>query len=154
MSTSTVTQLERKVGIPYPIQLVQGLLPLFLGLELLAWVIILPAAMRGHADFRQLYAAGYMLRTGHGHELYNYNSQLQFQKQVVGPAQIPLPFIRPAYCTLLFAAISVVTYGKAYLMFMGMNLAFLAISWWLMRPWLRNLEQLWSWFPALLFFSF
>src|SRR5262249_24351038 len=59
-----------------------------------------------------------------------------------------------AYCTLLFAAISVVSYGNAYLVFMGMNLVLLAISWWLMRPWVRDLEQLWSWFPALLFFSF
>jgi hypothetical protein len=154
MSSYAATKIEHKSGAAHHIQLLQGALPFLLGLELLAWLIILPIGMRGHADFRQLYAAGYMVRTGHAHELYDYNSELQFQNQLVGPAQMPLPFIRPAYCTLLFAAISVLPYRIAYLAFMGVNCILLAFSYWLMKAWLRNLVRLWSLLPAMLFLAF
>src|SRR5216683_6441143 len=129
---------------PHYVQALLGLLPLILGIQLLAWLVILPAAIGGHADFRQLYAAGYMVRTGHAKELYDYNAQLQFQNETVSPAAVPLPFIRPACYALLFVPFSLVSYRNAYLTFLCLNLILLWVSFWMLRPWLRNIAQVWS----------
>jgi len=45
------------------------MLPIVLGIQLLAWLIFLPAAIDGNADFRQVYSAGYILRSGRGRQL-------------------------------------------------------------------------------------
>src|SRR6266567_1149229 len=139
---------------PHYVQALLGILPLILGIQLLAWLVILPAALGGHADFRQLYAAGYMVRTGHAKELYDYNAQLQFQNQAVSPAAVPLPFIRPACYALLFVPFSLMSYRSAYFAFLCLSLILLWVSYWILRPWLRNLARAWSWLPPLIFVSF
>ena len=90
-----------------------------------------PGALRGHADFRQLYAAGYMVRTGHASELYDTRAQQQFQDALVGNDERALPFIRPAYQALLFVPFSLLPYRSAYLAFLAVNLVLLAMAFWL-----------------------
>jgi hypothetical protein len=52
--------------------------------------------LSGHADFRNLYAAGYMVRVGHGHEIYNYAAQKTFQDALVSREEVAIPlFGRP-----------------------------------------------------------
>src|SRR5205823_8537700 len=114
--------------------------PILLGIQLLAWLIILPAVVGGHADFRQLYTAGYMVRTGHAHELYNYGAQLRFQNELVSAQSNLLPFIRPAYCALLYVPFSVLSYQRAYSTFPGVNLILLVFSHWLLSPFLNGLR--------------
>ena len=127
----------RERSSPNVVYYVRGLamgIPAYLfGIHLWTWVIFLPGAMQGHADFRQLYAAGAMVRTGHSHQLYEYTSQKLFQDTLVSPEQIALPFIRPAYQALLFAPLSVLSYRTAYFVFLAINLVLLGICYRLLR---------------------
>jgi hypothetical protein len=131
-----------------------GILPILFIIHFLAWMALLPGALRGHADFRQLYAAGYMVRTGHAHDLYNYQAQKDFQTRLVTANELTLPFIRPAYQALLFAPFSVLKYRTAYLAFLGFNLFLLGICYRLLRPSMTNLAQAWVWLPLALVLSF
>jgi hypothetical protein len=147
-------EIRKKLEAPYHIQALLGMLPILLGIQLLAWFVILPAAIRGRADFRQLYTAGYMVRTGHARELYNYDVQLHFQNELVSPSRIPLPFNRPAFYALLFVPFSLLPYRGAYLVFLALNLILLLSSYCILRPWLRNIAQAWIWLPVLIFMAF
>lgn len=125
-----------------------------LGLQISGWVFFLPGAVYGHADFRQLYVAGYMVRTGHASQLFDYTAQKHFQDSQVSPEPIALPFIRPAYQALLFAPLSFCSYRTAYFLFLALNAGFLGISFRLLRHWRSNLAEVWEWFSVALFISF
>ena len=99
-----------------------GLIPLLLGFELILWIILLPQSYQGHADFRQLYAAGYMVRTHHSYQLYDYDAQLGFQNDVVSRQDAALPFLRPAYEALAFVPLSLLPYRSAYSVMLLLNL--------------------------------
>jgi len=131
-----------------------GILPILLGLQLLGWLTFFPNALRGHADFRQLYAAGYMVGTGHAGELYDARAQQQFQDALVGNDERALPFIRPAYQSLLFVPFSLLPYRTAYLAFLALNLFLLAIAVWLMHTKMGNLYRVWRGLPVFVFLVF
>jgi len=131
-----------------------GILPILLGLQLLGWLTFFPNALRGHADFRQLYAAGYMVGTGHAGELYDARAQQQFQDALVGNDERALPFIRPAYQSLLFVPFSLLPYRTAYLAFLAVNLVLLAMTFWILRPNMRNLSRVWPGLPVFIFLVF
>ena len=50
-----------------------GVLPIIFCIQFLGWLTFFPNALRGHADFRQLYVAGYMVRMGHHIRPYDHN---------------------------------------------------------------------------------
>ncbi len=140
---------------PYYVRgLALGVMAFLIGIHLWTWVFMLPTFLGGRADFRQLYTAGYMVRTGHARELYNYDSQLRFQNETVSRADIPLPFIRPAYQALLFVPLSWLRYRAAYLVFLAVNLVLLGISFWLLRPFMDNLAEIYRWLPAAIFLGY
>jgi Glycosyltransferase family 87 len=114
-------------------QIITGLLPLLLFIYALVVAVYLPFLMRGIADFRQLYTGGYMLRTGHAYELYDYDAQQRFENSVVSPAKLVLPINHLAYEELLFAPLSLLKYRAAYLVFMAVNLGLLYLSFRLLR---------------------
>jgi hypothetical protein len=120
----------------------------------LGWLTFFPNALRGHADFRQLYAAGYMVRTGHAGQLYDYQAQKNIQDSLVGSDDLTLPFIRPAYQALMFVPFSLLPYRAAYLSFLVVNLILHAFTFWLLRAKLSKLADAWSVLPALLFVVF
>jgi glycosyl transferase family 87 len=134
-------------------EIMLGILPLLLCGQILISVALTARAFHGAADFRQLYAAGYMVRTGHGQQLYDYQAQIHYQAAVV-PDEPFLPFIRPAFQALLFVPFSLVGYRAAYVMFFTVNLLFLFVSYWLFRPHLDNLARCRRWLPICLFLSF
>lgn len=135
--------------------LLLGILPILVGIQLLGWVTIFPdALLHGHADFRQLYAAGYMVRTGHAGELYDIRAQQQFQDVLVGNDERALPFIRPAYQALLFVPFSLLPYRTAYLAFLAVNLVLLAMTFWILRQNMRNLSRVWQGLPVFIFLVF
>ena len=138
----------------YLADLLLGILPLLVAVQLLGWLSFFPSALRGHADFRQLYAAGYMVRTGHASELYDARAQQQFQNALVGSDERALPFIRPAYQALLFVPFSLLPYRSAYLAFLAVNLLLLALAFWLIRPRMKNLARIWRGFPVFVFLVF
>jgi Glycosyltransferase family 87 len=141
-------------GTRYLPDLLLGILPLLVAVQLLGWLSFFPSALRGHADFRQLYAAGYMVRTGHASELYDTRAQQQFQDALVGNDERALPFIRPAFQALLFVPFSLLPFRSAYIAFLAMNLVLLALAFWLVRPHMKNLARIWLGLPVFVFLVF
>ncbi len=113
-----------------------------------------PEARRGHADFRQLYVAGYMVRTGQSHQLYDYGVQHQLEDELVSPEKLSLPFNHLAFEALLFVPLSLLPYRWAYPASILVNLSLLLISYRLLSPYLPDLRQRWRWFPLCLFLAF
>ncbi len=138
----------------WPHELVLGLLPLLIGFEVLLWTVYLPLGTRGIADFRQLYTGGYMLRTGHAAELYDYDTQRRFEETVVPAEPFVLPINHPAFEELLFVPLSLLTYRGAYWVFMAFNGALLILCAGLLRHRFKVLCDRWKWFSALLIPAF
>src|SRR5258708_21749620 len=131
-----------------------GLPAVMLGLQISGWILFLRGGMQGDCDFRHLYAAGYMVRTGHRGELYDYGVEQRFQNRLVSPEAIALPFNHLAYEALLFVPYSYLSYRGGYFLFLATNVAVLAWAIRLMAPWTRNLRILILWLPTALFFTF
>ncbi len=140
---------------PYYVKgLVLGLSAYLIGIHLWTWVLTVSVFLGGRSDFRQLYTAGYMVRTGHSHELYEYNAQRHFQNQLVSPGDIALPFNHLAYEALLFVPFSLLSYRTAYFTLLGLNLTVLAITFKFLRPWMKNLAVIYRWLPPVMFLAF
>jgi len=92
-----------------------------------------------------------MVRSGHGHEVYDYAAQKRFQDELVSQEEVALPFIRPAYQALLFAPFSLLPFLQAFIAFLGFNLAILALSYRLLRPYMNNLARVWPHLPVAMF---
>ncbi|HEY6130151.1 MAG TPA: glycosyltransferase family 87 protein [Candidatus Acidoferrum sp.] len=101
------------------------------------------------ADFRSFYAAGYLIRTGHGEQIYDYNKTAATEAEVIGPEGANLPFIHPAYEGVLFAALSIFSYKKAFTLFFLVNLGLLVVVYRLMLPAAAWTREIWSGLPAL-----
>jgi len=131
-----------------------GIAPLLIGTQLLAWIFFLPQSLHGHTSFRQLYTAGYMVRTGHAHELYDYGTQKAFQDQLVSREAVLMPFIRPPFDALVFVPFSFLSYSSAYIAFLILSIALLAMSVRLLYPWTDNLRASSKLLPFTIFASF
>src|SRR5260370_10802523 len=126
MALPGLNQKIRLTNVPdYGRACALGIPAYLVGVHLWTWVFTVSVFLGGGADFRQLYAAGYMVRTGHANELYDYDAQKYFQDKLVSPAQIALPFVRPAYQALVFDPLSRLTYRKAYFAFLVINVVIL-----------------------------
>jgi len=154
-STDTVvSQLSQFRRTHYVQDILLGILPIIFCMQFLAWLTFLPKALRGHADFRQLYVAGYMVRTGHRTQLYDYAAQTYFQNTLVSNDERALPFIRPAYQALMFVPFSLLPYRTAYLGFLLLNVLLLALAFLMLQPRLRGLSRVWPGLPPALFLGF
>ena len=154
-STDTVvSQLSQFRRTHYVQDILLGILPIIFCMQFLAWLTFLPKALRGHADFRQLYVAGYMVRTGHRSQLYDYAAQTYFQNTLVSNDERALPFIRPAYQALMFVPFSLLPYRTAYLGFLLLNVLLLALAFLILQPRLRVLSRVWPGLPPALFLGF
>jgi hypothetical protein len=149
MSVSATVPSEKRLS-----DLLLGLLPFLLAAQLLSWLTFFPNALRGHSDFRQLYVAGYMVRTGEAFRLYDYSRQSQLQDFLVSSDERALPFIRPAYQALIFAPFSWFPYRTAYLILLSMNLLLLALIYRLLVPEFGNLSLPWRGLPAGIMLAF
>jgi hypothetical protein len=123
-------------------------------IQIVALSLGVPAAYNGRADFRRLYTAGYMVRAGQAQNLYDYNSNRQFQNEVVSRDEVTEIFDSPAYETLLFVPFSFLKYRAAYIAFFATNLALLGLSIRILRPFLEKLDEVWRWLPAAVFLCF
>jgi Glycosyltransferase family 87 len=154
-STDTVvSELTQFRRTHYVQDILLGILPIIFCMQFLAWLTFLPKALRGHADFRQLYVAGYMVRTGHRTQLYDYAAQTYFQNTLVSNDERALPFIRPAYQALIFVPFSLLPYRTAYLGFLFLNLLLLALAFMLLQSSMRGLSCVWPGLPPGLFLGF
>ncbi len=136
------------------LEVILGLLPLILGLQLLIWIVYLPAALRGNADFRAYYSAGYLVRSGHANQLYDFELQRTVQNNVISHSTTLLPFIHPPHESLLFVPFAFFQYRTAYWWFLGLNLICILVCYELLRRRLWRLHSLWRWLPLLLIVGF
>jgi hypothetical protein len=95
-----------------------------------------------------------MVRTGHSAELYDYSAQLRFQNLLISHADVPMPFIRPAYEAALLAVFSLLRFREAYFLFLAVNLALIVMVYRLLRPRMEKLAAIYSWLPAAIFLAF
>jgi len=101
--------------------LARGLAAVLLGVQLSSWFFFLPFALRGRADFRQLYIAGFMLRSGARREIYDQRAQKSAQDARVSAELTALPFNHLAYEAAIFAPLSFAPYRQAYFLFLTVN---------------------------------
>lgn len=141
----------------WPHELLLGLMPLLIGLNLLITTVYLPLGLKGFADFRQIYTGGYMVRTGFSSRLYNYDEQQRLEEQLVpmgGGLHFLLPITHLAYEELLLAPLSALPYRYAFWTFLAMNSAVTLVCWQLLKRGGQNLWQRWKFFVPCLMASF
>src|SRR5260370_32032192 len=85
-----------------------------LGFQISGWVFAILAVQQGRTDFRSQYTAGYMVRSGNAHRLYDYSSQLVFQNRLTTARDLALPFDHLSYEALLFFPFSYLPFNVAY----------------------------------------
>ena len=142
-------------AVPYYVRACAlGISAYLIGIHLWTWVFNVRYFLAGRADFRAMYVAGYLVRTGQRYHLYDLGLQIQLQNSLVGPSDTPLPFNHLSYESLLFAPLSLFTYRTAYLSFLVLNLCLLGACFVMLRPWTRNLAQIYPWFPIALFAAY
>src|SRR5260370_33691623 len=73
-------------------------------------------------DFRSFYSAGYIVRSGEGAVLYDYDSEKRVQDRLVAPLWEVVLFFYPAYAALPFVPLSELSYRGAYFVFLALNL--------------------------------
>jgi len=144
------------VYVPYYVKGLALGVPIFLAaIHFWTWVLFAPTTVRaGRVDFRQSYAAAYMLRTGHQKELYDYFAQKKAQDAVVSPALVPLPFVAPAYEALLLEPLSFFKFRTAYCLFVFVSVLGVGACFLVLRRWMTSIALLYWWLPVALFIGF
>src|SRR5437762_1016280 len=102
-------------------EIVLGLLPLVLGVQLLIWVVYLPAALGGNADFRNCYSAGLIVKSGQGHQIYDYRLQKELQDSLISKSSMVLPYVHLPYEAILFVPLAFLKYKVAYFCMLALN---------------------------------
>jgi hypothetical protein len=113
-----------------------------------------PSAIRGRADFSTLYTAGFMVRSGHAADLFDYDANTQFQERIIGSSHGPVPFNHLAYETALYIPLSLLPYRTAYVIFLIVNLGLLLLSFQVLCRFTSYLKCVWAWLPAAIFICF
>jgi len=152
---SATTELPNRKALEgarfWPHDLVLGLTPFLLVIQALIWFFYLPMGLRGVADFRSFYTGAYMIRTGHAGELYDFETQMRFHRDLLPEAaKISVTMNHPAFEELFFLPLSFLPYRVAFWTFFAVNLMVLAVSLRLLWPFLRRMTERWFWFPVLL----
>lgn len=162
LHTSTIPK-SKPGRTSWPQDVLLGLLPLLLGIEVFVWIFYVPMGMRGITDFRTLYASGYMLRTHDSKSIYN-DEKLAELKERIAPLSSPTlypsngrahqPMDHLAYEAILFAPLSYLPYKQALLAFMLINIGVVGICLRLLDKPFAGLRERWRPLPLLLFAAF
>ena len=104
----------------------------------------IPKALQGNSDFEHLYTAGYMVRTGHGQQLYDYGATDRFEVELIGPTGSTPPFNHLSYEALIFIPLSFFKYRIAYSLFLFLDLFLLALVFVLLRRYGAAYGPLWK----------
>jgi Glycosyltransferase family 87 len=122
--------------------------------QLLVVVLGFPGGLAGRADFRILYAAGHMVRTGDRLQLYDYEKIVATESELAGKTGATFAFVHPAYEALLFVPLSLLSYKNAYLLFFFCNIALVLIVFRLLVPNPGWLGEIWTGLPAMMVIGF
>jgi hypothetical protein len=118
---------------------------------LLSLYIGIRMGISGRADFRCLYAAGYLVRTRNASHLFDYDAQRSIENAYVSVEDVALPFNHAPYEALLFAPLSWLPYRSAYVVVLIGNLCLLALTCTMLQGYFEPLRQVWSWLPEAIF---
>lgn len=110
------------------------------------------ARTRAPLDFKEFYAAGYLLRTNPSH-LYDVTLQHQAEQAATLNAGF-IPFYHPSYETLLYAPFALLSYRSAYLAFIAFNMLLLMAAFLAVRPVFSSIIPVCQPRPGLMFFVF
>lgn len=127
---------------------------IMLGLQISGWVFAMQALQQGRTDFRSQYTAGYMVRSGNAHRIYDYDAQLFFQNRVVTARDMALPFDHLAYEAFFFAPFSYLAFKAAYFAMLALNLGILALFVRLIRRWTSTLDAIYPWLTSIMVLVF
>jgi hypothetical protein len=122
-------------------------------IEAAAQLYLLPNHVADAMDFRQLYTAGYMLRTEPAH-LYDIQRQVQVQAALTDSTDGVLPFNHTAFEAAFFVPLSYLTYSAAYRVILAINVLLIAVCFFSMRSLFSYPIPIWQPRPGLLFFPF
>jgi hypothetical protein len=111
-------------------------------------------ALNTQTDFLNSYAAGQLIRSGHGRALYAKGGEQIFPNKLASTQVALAPFDRLAYEALLYVPLSLFSYRTAYWIFMALNLAVIPLCIRMLQPYLPRLGQLWHWLPTAVFLCF
>src|SRR5690242_351666 len=125
-----------------------------IAIQLIVLAAKIPTQAAGRADFRIFYTAGYMLRSGHAAEIYDYSSTVKFQSQVVSLNENALPFNHLAYEALIFAPLSFLSFRTAHAVFFRLYLSLAFVSFFMLRRYALSLRAMWSKAPIMIFAGF
>jgi hypothetical protein len=140
---------------PYYVRALAMALPaVMLGFQISGWIFFFASIRDGHPDFRANYTAGYMVRTGQIHQLYDYEAIKRVQDARISVEYVGMPFIHPAYEALFFVPFSFLGFHGAYFAFLCTNLLLLASCFRLVHRRLENLAHVWKLLPVAVFFTF
>lgn len=119
----------------------------------LAAKIWIPHGLAARMDFREMYAAGVLMRTDPAH-LYDLERQNQVEEERVGSNESLIPFGHMAYEAFLFAPLSLLNYAWAYMAMVALNLLLIALCFLAARAEFSTVVPLWQPRPGWIFFSF
>ena len=153
LTTETVTRPTE--GVPYYVKSLAMALPaIMLGFQISGWIFFSASIRDGHPDFRANYTAGYMVRKGWAHHLYEYEAIKSVQDSRISAESVGMPFIHPAYEALFFSPFSFLGFHGAYFAFLCTNLLLLALCFRLLHRRLEGLAHIWRPLPAAVLFTF
>ncbi len=109
-------------------------------------------ALGGKVDLRAFYAAGAIIRSGHGAQLYNYEYQEQVQNALIGPRVGALPFLYPAFAALPFIPLSSMSYRAAFFVLLIFNILLMMLAALLLHAWLPWFQRR-SWLVLVAFYG-
>lgn len=127
---------------------------LMLGFQISGWIFFAASIRDGHPDFRANYTAGYLVRTGHARDVYNYDVVKKVQDAIISREVVGMPFIHPAYEALLFAPYALLGFHAAYFAFLGTNLLILFLCFRSLRAKFAGLAQTWNLLPIAVWITF
>src|SRR5579864_8984011 len=155
-SSAPLSQTRSTWSVPYYVKgLALGIPPYLVAAHMWTWLLIVPQSLaKSGYDFRQVYAAAYMVRTGHAGQLYDYAAQSEFQDRLVSNTRLALPYVSPAYEAIFLSPLSLFTFRTAYFLFLAVNLVALGVCFVLLQPWMSNLHAVFRWLPIAIFLGF
>src|SRR5436305_10864694 len=135
----------KKLREIWTLNVMLGLIPVLICLNLGIMSITISSALKGWGDFRQLYTGGYMFRAGERQNFYDYDTQVRYEQKLV-PIPAHLPVNHLAYEHLLLLPLSLLPYKWAYLIFFALNIGLAALTACLLLASGHDLTLRWKYF--------
>ncbi len=136
----------------YILAIAMALPAALIGIEIPSWFLLASRNLALQSDFGVFYTPGYMVRTRQAMDIYDLGKIRRNQAERVSPDSVAVPFLHPAFESILFVPLSLLPYRVAYLGWAAVNFAVLAGIYFVLRPRLEDFSALGpAWIlPALL----